>query len=445
MSKYLSIINDLSGLTIYRNILEDPVVKAVTKHLQALSDPTGPIHPVHSYSEAYHLLAMTGNPLSTIDAWQNHLLDLILDDTNPFSLAAHAPKADYTFFAAAINWDLSILHRLFDLSALSIYNATVQVLQSIPQPTGPVLPMWTAPQPPEQDRFVLYNEYLRIKQELAAAPQWDKLAEKLARHYNTYGCGIFGRYIAFKWQNGALHGIGKPDTIKLSGLIAYADVREQIIDNTLQFLQGYPANNLLLYGDRGTGKSSTVKALLNEYWPRGLRLVEVPKKQLADYQFIIDELRHSRHRFILFVDDLSFEENETEFKNLKALLEGGIEERPANVLIYATSNRRHLIKETFADRTKNDVGREIHAMDSLQEKLSLADRFGITVIFPTPDQETFLKIAIGLAEQRQLPLSQQELRQRALKWSLWHNGRSPRSARQFIDHLEGQLAIEKLA
>jgi predicted AAA+ superfamily ATPase len=324
----------------------------------------------------------------------------------------------------------------------------VQTLPSFsPAVDSPELPLWAAPPPAEQECSILNKQYLQIKEYLAAAPTWDKpTAQRLGHHYATYGCGILGRYIAFKWQEGALHGISHPDVITLSALIGYADIREQVIDNTRQFLHGYPANNLLLYGDRGTGKSSTVKALLNEYWPRGLRLVEVPKRQLADYQLIVQQLRYSKHRFILFVDDLSFEENETEFKDLKALLEGGVEDQPGNVLIYATSNRRHLIKETFADRTnKNDTGREIHSMDSVQEKLSLADRFGITVIFPTPDQETFLEIAVGLAQKRQLPLSQQDLRRRALKWSIWHNGRSPRSARQFVDHLEGQLAMENPA
>ncbi len=447
MSNYHSSIKALPSLTIYRNVLEDPVVKAVLRHLEALSAPTGAVHPIHSYGEVCHLLSMTGNPFETgVDAWQNHLLDLILNDVNPFSRAAYTPGANYTVFSEAIRWDLLILRSLFELSAVYMHDATMSVLQCFFHATEEDVPLppLVGTQPVDQENFIFNNDYLQIKEELAASPQWDMLEEMLAHHYSTYGCGIFGRHIAFKWQNGALHGISHPDTIKLSKLLDYADIREQIIDNTLQFLNGYPANNLLFYGDRGTGKSSTVKALLNEYWPMGLRLVEVPKNQLADYQSIIQELRHRKHRFILFVDDLSFEENETDFKNLKALLEGGIEERPGNVLIYATSNRRHLIKETFADRTKSNDSSEIHGMDSVQEKLSLADRFGMTIIFPSPDQESFLEIVFGLAEQRQLPVPQQELRRHALKWSMWHNGRSPRSARQFVDNLEGQLALGKL-
>lgn len=447
MSNYLTSIKALPSLTIYRNIIEDPIIKAVTRHLDAVSAPTGGINPIQSYSEVCHLLSKTSNPFTTgIDAWQNHLLDLILRDVNPFSQAAYTPGADYSVFNEAVSWDLTILRSLFDLSVADMYDSTISVLQCFFHFTDDqALPLWVAAQPAAQEHSAIDEGYRRLKEDLAAEPQWDQLVEDLAQYYAFFGCGIYSRHIAFKWENGALRGISQPDTIKLSDLIDYADLREQIIDNTLQFLHGYPANNLLLYGDRGTGKSSTIKALLNEYWPRGLRLVEVPKNQLADYQLIIQELRHRKHYFILFVDDLSFEDNETDFKDLKALLEGGIEEKPDNVLIYATSNRRHLIKETFADRKTNDDSREIRSMDSVQEKLSLADRFGMTIIFPTPDQETFIEIVLGLAAQRELQVTPEELRQRALKWSVWYNGRSPRSARQFIDHLEGQLALGKLS
>ena len=447
MSNYLTSIKALPSLTIYRNILEDPIIKAVNKHLDAVAEPTGRVDPIQSYSEVCHLLSKTSNPFTTgIDAWQNHLLDLILRDVNPFSRAAYTPGADYSAFHEAVSWDLTILRSLFDLSVTEMYDSTMSVLQCFYHfSNDETLPPWVAAQPTAQEQSVIEADCRQFKEELAAEPQWDGLVEELAEYYAFFGCGIFSSHIAFKWENGALHGISEPDTIQLTELIDYADLREQIVDNTLQFLHGYPANNLLLYGDRGTGKSSTIKALLNEYWMRGLRLVEVPKNQLADYQLIIRELRHRKHCFILFVDDLSFEENETDFKNLKALLEGGIEEKPDNVLIYATSNRRHLIKETFADRKTNDDSREIRSMDSVQEKLSLADRFGMTLIFPTPDQETFIDIVLELAAQRELQVEPEELRQRALKWSVWYNGRSPRSARQFIDHLEGQLALGKLS
>jgi len=446
MSNYFTSLKGLPSLTIYRNIMEDPVIKAVTRHLQAVSEPNAGIDPIQTYSEVCYLLSKTSNPFTTgIDAWQNHLLDLIFSDVNPFSQSAYTPGADYTVFTEAVRWDLAILRGVFDLSVAEIYENTMSVLQCFYHLSGDTaLPAWIAAPPAAQELSVISEGYMKIKEDFAAEPQWDELFEILAQYYSFFGCGIFSGHIAFKWENGALHGISQTDPVKLSELLDYADLRELIIDNTLQFIKGYPANNLLLYGDRGTGKSSTIKALLNEYWLQGLRLVEVPKSQLGDYELITQELRRRNHRFILFVDDLSFEENETDFKALKALLEGGIEERPNNVLIYATSNRRHLIKETFADRKLNDDNSEIRGMDTVQEKLSLADRFGMTVIFPTPDQETFIEIVLGLAAQRQLPVPPAELRQRALKWSVWYNGRSPRSARQFIDNLEGQLAMGKL-
>jgi hypothetical protein len=441
-----TIVNALNSLTLYRNILHDPVVRAYMDHLAALANPGGPAHPAHTYGKLYHLLAQTANPTTGADAWQNHLLDLILDDVNPFSLAAYSSNIDFTVFMPAVERDLAILRLVFENGAEAVLEATTRELPRHPPLPGHLarLPLQAAPPPAGEQSAAWLEVRVRFKEEMAAAPRWDKLAGPLAAHYAEFGCGLFGRHIAFKWQNGSLCGVSRPDPVTLDELIGYQDVRWEIIHNTLQFLHGLPANNILLYGDRGTGKSSTVKALLNEYWPRGLRLLEVPKQQLVEFPHIIKELRHRRHRFILFVDDLSFEENETGYKDLKALLEGGLETRPANVLIYATSNRRHLIRENFADREPVATGGEVHGMDSVQEKLSLSDRFGITIIFPTPDQELFLNIVAGLAGRRNLSISSEDLRRRALQWSAWHNGHSPRSARQFIDHLEGELALEKL-
>lgn len=441
-------INDaLRSLTIYRDILADPVVCAYMEHVSTITGSPGTVHPAETYSIVYNLLAGTTNPVSAVDAWQNHLLDLILDDVNPFSRTAFTPGGSYSSLLEGVRRDLKILRLAYEAGAATILETTRNELPNHPLLPGHLeeLPRWTALSPPGDNPDVLFFERrLAIKEKLAAAGRWDELAGPLARYYAEQGCGILGKYKAFKWQNGALTGIARPDPVNLSDLVGYEEVREEIIRNTMQFLQGYPANNILLYGDRGTGKSSTVKALLNEYWKQGLRLVEVSKHSLGNFPHITARLRDYNHRYIIFVDDLSFEENETEYKDFKALLEGGLEARPQNVLVYATSNRRHLVRETFADRERNILETEIRAMDSVQEKLSLADRFGITVIFPTPDQELFLKIAAGLAGQRKLPVAPDELRRRALQWSAWHNGRSPRAARQFIDQLEGELAMQNL-
>jgi predicted AAA+ superfamily ATPase len=221
-------------------------------------------------------------------------------------------------------------------------------------------------------------------------------------------------------------------------LVGYAAEREQVVANTARFVAGLPANNVLLYGDRGTGKSSTVKALLNAYAERGLRLVEVPKEALGEFSRLVRLLRGRRERFLVFIDDLSFEEHETEYKGLKAVLEGSLEARPDNVLLYATSNRRHLVRQRFADRDSEPD--DIHIGDTVEEKLSLSDRFGLRVRFLAPDQGRYLLIVRTLAARRALAIADEELEKRALRWATRHGGRSARTARQFVDHLTGELA-----
>jgi len=444
MLSYIYHINDaLRSLSVYRNLLEDAVVRGYMEHLATLAGPPGTVHPAHTYSVVYNLLANTENPMTGADPWQNHLLNLLLNDNNPFSQAAFAPDRPFTTLLDGVRRDLAILRLAFDAGAVTIMKATSQQLPNHPLLPGLLdeLPLWAAPAPAQDKPGGIEARRLGFKEQLAAAKSWDELALPLAKYYSQYGCGVLGQFGAFKWQDGTLVGINRPDPVTLSELVGYEDVREEIVSNTLQFLHGHPANNILLYGDRGTGKSSTVKALLHEYSDSGLRLVEVSKHSLANFALITAQLRDRNHRYIIFVDDLSFEENETQYKDFKALLEGGLEARPQNVLVYATSNRRHLVRETFADRAKSAPDNEVRAMDSVQEKLSLADRFGITIIFPTPNQELFLKIVTGLALQRRLAIATDELRRRALHWSSWHNGRSPRAARQFIDQLQGELAM----
>jgi predicted AAA+ superfamily ATPase len=276
-----------------------------------------------------------------------------------------------------------------------------------------------------------------IKALLAAESDWSVMVKPLADYYYQAGAGIFGKYGALRWvsRHERLEGIASPDQVQLEDLIGYQAQRQEIIDNTERFLAGLPANNVLLYGDRGTGKSSTVKALLNRYQGRGLRLIEAPKSALRDYPKIIRALRDKPQRFILFLDDLSFEDSEYEYKELKAVMEGGLEVRPDNLLIYATSNRRHLIREHFSDR---DTDGELRAGDTVQEKLSLADRFGLVVLFTMPDRSLYLDIVHGLARQRGIVLPVEELDKQALLWAAYHNGRSGRTARQFIDAISGK-------
>jgi predicted AAA+ superfamily ATPase len=287
------------------------------------------------------------------------------------------------------------------------------------------------------------------------AQDWGDLVDDLVEHFTRYGGGMFAQHRAFRWMgpNEGLVPVPQPDTVRPSDLIGYTAERELLRRNTEQFLAGFAANNVLLYGDRGTGKSSSVKALLNEGptapdvapgavdW-RKLRLIELPKGQLADFPAIISMIRARPQRFILFVDDLSFEEGETQYKEMKAMLEGGLEARPSNVVVYATSNRRHLIREQFSDRT-SPASDDVHARDTAQEKLSFADRFGMTITFPTPDQAAYLSIVEGLAQQRGLAVEPAVLRGRAIEWAAWHNARSGRTAKQFVDYLTGELGMKR--
>jgi uncharacterized protein len=268
---------------------------------------------------------------------------------------------------------------------------------------------------------------------------WPESLLQLLTHYRTEGIGPIGQYRALTWSNGQLQGIATPDPIRLTQLTGYPLQTQTLIENTERLLTGYPALNVLLYGGRGTGKSSLVKALLHDYGDRGLRLIEIPKASLHQLPDIVSKLESSAQKFILFVDDLSFEEDDESFKSLKVVLEGGVTARPRNVVVYATSNRRHLIREFFDDRPRPKDANEISTWDTVQEKLSFSDRFGLTLTFEPQNQDTYLTIVRHLAAQAGLKLAPEELEFRACQWATRHNGRSGRSARQFVDWLQGEM------
>ncbi len=266
------------------------------------------------------------------------------------------------------------------------------------------------------------------------------LTRKLAEF--QFDPALLESIIAWRWQqengNGYLHPIVHPDLPDHADLLGIDPVLIRLRQNTRQFVHRLPANNVLLWGARGTGKSSAVKGLLGEFAGAGLRLVEVRKEDLFQLSAITELLRPHPYRFILFCDDLSFDESEVDYRELKALLEGGIEARPENLLIYATSNRRHLMPERLSDNTG---GEEIHPEEAIAEKISLSDRFGITLGFYPTTQESYLEIVRHLANGRQLPLGDGELAAEALEWAMLRGARSGRVARQFIDDLTGRLLL----
>lgn len=346
-------------------------------------------------------------------SFADYVSRLILTDDNAFTKAAASGKAD-TLPDAVLNGvksDLEKLEAIAFIKPEDIYNSVEnedlkKVLKTLPAwETG------TAVSP------------LRTK--------WAENINVLLKYHRENGYGMYSRYVAFTWRNHSLCPISGTDPVLLSDLKNYETQRKKVIDNTESFVNGYPSNNVLLYGDRGTGKSSTVHAVLNEYAKYGLRMIEISKSDIPDLNLIRELLSESPMKFIIFIDDLCFDSHDDSFGELKAALEGSLSGRKHNTIIYATSNRRHLIKESFSDR-ENDINRN----DIMQEQLSLSDRFGLSITFINPDKKDYLDIVDKIAADRQLNVNPQKLHLVAEQWASRKGGRSPRCARQFIDFVE---------
>ncbi|MDE7207447.1 MAG: ATP-binding protein, partial [Lachnospiraceae bacterium] len=267
--------------------------------------------------------------------------------------------------------------------------------------------------------------------------------DSVTAFYKAYGVGMFGLNKAFRIRESS-HGadvefvaINNMDKVMLDDLIGYEIQKKKLVDNTKAFVEGKKANNVLLFGDSGTGKSTSIKAIVNAFYPQGLRMIEIYKHQFKDLSNVIAQIKNRNYRFIIYMDDLSFEEFETEYKFLKAVIEGGVETRPDNILIYATSNRRHLIKETWNDRNDVKVENGMHQSDTMEEKLSLVNRFGVTINYSKPSQKEYFHIVIALARRQGITMSDDELRAEANKWELSHGGISGRTAQQFVNYLAG--------
>ena len=403
--------DDLHTLIIYRKLLQDPLIKKI---LTLLEEPSGELQAEICFEliEKAETLGLAGAVA------QEYMLYLIAQDENIFSQQAeknHGNVGD-SLKQAAVR-DIQILRRF------------IEVLPGII--TNPLLAGF---EPTMAKELPGHRELSRVLLDKTQTPEG--VAGYMLTHYSRYGYGSFASYAAFRWITGqGLAGVSEFETVSFQDIIGYEKQKNALIANTEAFVQGKPCNNVLLVGSRGTGKSSCVKALINRFYGEGLRLVEVSKHDQRDLHNVLAALRASGKRFIVYLDDLSFEENESEYKHLKSILEGGVEARPANVLIYATSNRHHLIRETWNDRNNN--ADDLHRFDTVNEKLSLADRFGLTVTFIAPNQQEYMAIVEGLANKHRLGLSSEELRSLALKWEMTHSGRSGRVARQFIDHLLG--------
>ena len=281
----------------------------------------------------------------------------------------------------------------------------------------------------------------RLSQQLQRAESLEEFMDQVVGFYRDFGVGKLGLHKAFRVEPGengkaCIVPITNIAHVRLDDLVGYEIAKKKLTENTEAFVEGRRANNCLLFGDAGTGKSSSIKGILNQYYDRGLRIIEIYKHQFQYLNDVIAQIKNRNYKFIIYMDDLSFEEFEIEYKYLKAVIEGGLEKKPDNILIYATSNRRHLIKESFADKEgRRDT---LHSSDTVQEKLSLVSRFGVTIFFCAPNKKEFQNIVRTLAERYGVRMEEQELLLEANKWELSHGGLSGRTAQQFIDYLLGQ-------
>ncbi|MHC5615493.1 MAG: ATP-binding protein [Nostoc sp.] len=422
-----------ASLLLYQSVLQSEVGIAFMELLQTIrytdADARGCLQ---AYGNYFHALAAKNQN------WEDYLITEILFSENPFTrLAQQREFADLpSALVAGVQHDLQVLQSLYECSSACL-SEWIQGVADMP--ISPVV--WY-----KEQEFVGVETFATYLQEL---DNWGDAVEKLATYYRQCGSGLFAEYRALRWQAGQFIGIRYSDPIKLSALVGYESQRDALLKNTEFLLSGEMALHVLLYGSRGSGKSSLVKSLLNEYSnasgkgkaQRSLRLLEVAKSDLKDLPEIVEHLRGVSQKFIIFVDDLSFEEDDDAFKALKVVLEGNLTARPQNVVVYATSNRRHLIREFFVDRPTPKDNEEIHAWDTMQEKLSFSDRFGLTLTFEPADQKTYLKIIQHLAAQAEINITQEDLEYQALQWATRHNGRSGRTARQFIDFLKADLTL----
>ncbi len=463
MSEYQKFYEASQQLLVLHDVLEDEIGQQMQDLLRLLAE-TQPekIAITRAYTNLFRQLveeAVLYPGDSVGNAWQNHLLDRLLDTNSVLARRVRPPVLSYPIEAnayeldplqaqvlldnglsQATRFDLTRLQQLYSLSGVTLTSRVREIVDSRD------LPAWNAFRGVGKRSNEDQLRYA-FKRELAESKDWPGLLNKLIVFYAQSDPNPFARFEALKWVRQVRGGVFEPvplvDDQRFENLIGSEREREVVIANTAQFVAGLSANHVLLYGARGTGKSSTVKALLPRFGKQGLRLIEVHKNDLADYPLIAKAIRERPEKFILFVDDLSFEADEFSYKDLKALMEGSLEQRPPNLLIYATSNRRHLIKEQFSDNARPG-DEDVNVWDSVEEKLSLSDRFGLIVTFLSPNQTQYLAIVDGLAAQAGITLEQEDLHRRALRWELSHSGRSGRTARQFINQLVGELGLQKL-
>lgn len=389
------------------------------------------------YTQLKRLLIVATDYGFNNNLWHNYLTFYLVTNENPFSITCekvgandgsvnHFAKNDFRVFKNLFDFDFSGIEGELGLdcfSQISDYRAIGK-------------------------KELMYNKnvsekIIALSAQLEQAADEDAFFDCVTGFYKDFGVGMFGLNKAFRIREKsggeiAFLPINNMDKVMLDDLIGYEIQKKKLIDNTKAFVEGRKANNVLLFGDSGTGKSTSVKAIVNAFYPQGLRMIEIYKHQFKDLSNVIARIKNRNYKFVIYMDDLSFEEFETEYKFLKAVIEGGVETKPDNILIYATSNRRHLIKETWSDRNDVEMDNGMHRSDTMEEKLSLVNRFGVTINFSKPSQKEYFHIVTELAHRQGIGMSDEELKAEANKWELSHGGISGRTAQQFINYLDGQ-------
>ncbi len=386
------------------------------------------------YESFHELVELSASHGFEGNLWHNYLTYLMVNDENAYSTACEIrgtvsgtinelAKHDFAIFKELFAFDFGRLSQELDMPELGLLENYKRSDQS-----GKVFNRRI------RDRICTLS--IRLEQ----AGTVEEFQSEVTEFYREFGVGKLGLHKAFRIEHEGQGAKIVPITniahVHLSDLVGYELAKQKLVDNTQAFVQGKQANNCLLFGDAGTGKSSSIKAIINQYYDQGLRMIEVYKHQFQDLNSVISQIKNRNYKFIIYMDDLSFEEFEIEYKYLKAVIEGGLEKKPDNVLIYATSNRRHLVREKFSDKQERDD--ELHTNDTVQEKLSLVARFGVTIYFGAPDKKEYHNIVKKLAEANHIQLSGQELLLEADRWELNHGGRSGRTAQQFINYLLGK-------
>lgn len=368
--------------------------------------------------------------------WHNYLTFFIMMSENPFSITCEKVGASEGSVNTLVANDFKIFKSLFDYDFKPIEAALgIDCFTQISNYKAIV----------KKDLMYNHNVSEKVRalsKKLEAAKDEQEFFDVVTDFYKAYGVGMFGLNKAFRIEEHldgdfSFRPINNMDAVMLDDLIGYEIQKKKLTDNTEAFVQGRKANNVLLFGDSGTGKSTSIKAIVNQYYDDGLRMIEIYKHQFKYLSKIIASIKNRNYKFIIYMDDLSFEEHEIEYKFLKAVIEGGVETKPDNILIYATSNRRHLIKETWNDRNDQDNSNDKHHSDTVEEKLSLVNRFGVTISYSKPSQKEYFTIVTELAHKMGCTLSGEELCAEANKWELSHGGISGRTATQFVNHIMG--------